>query len=98
MNGPKTLGTNHLCGNKRPTSGHCLILQSFFDIEYQTYGWVFASQEYKKKLNSIFSLAATAFRNICITIAYDADTKEILGINTFVFAANTNLLNRWLNR
>jgi NAD(P)H-nitrite reductase large subunit len=69
-----------ICG--KPTQynpGHWFNSAKFLDIEYQTYGWVFAKPleneaqaywEYKDSKKSI-------------RISYDKNTNEFLGINTF---------------
>lgn len=69
-----------ICG--KPTQynpGHWFNSAKFLDIEYQTYGWVFAKPleneaqtywEYKDGKKSI-------------RISYDKNTNEFLGINTF---------------
>lgn len=69
-----------LCGN--PTEykpGHWFNSAKFFDIEYQTYGWVWS----QPKENESRFYWEHADGKKCIHISYDKDTKEFIGINTF---------------
>jgi len=82
-----------VCGNKleyRP--GHWFNSAKFFDIEYQTYGWVFST---KKKYEAHFHWKHYDDTK-CITIAYHKDNNEFLGINTFGIRMRHEILNRWL--
>jgi len=84
-----------ICGNKTAYQpGHWFNSAKFFDIEYQTYGWVFSEQN-KKETELHFHWRHSS-ENICITIAYDADTKEFLGINTFGIRMRHEIFDRWL--
>ncbi|WP_047416708.1 NAD(P)/FAD-dependent oxidoreductase [Cellulophaga sp. Hel_I_12] len=84
-----------ICGNKTAYQpGHWFNSAKFFDIEYQTYGWVF-SERNKKETELHFHWRHSA-ENICITIAYDAETKEFLGINTFGIRMRHEIFDRWL--
>ncbi|MCO4821500.1 MAG: NAD(P)/FAD-dependent oxidoreductase [Flavobacteriaceae bacterium] len=71
-----------ICDNKLEYKpGHWFNSAKFFDIEYQTYGWVFAQRgrpDYEKHFHWMHSK-----NKICITIAYHKDTHLFLGINTF---------------
>lgn len=71
-----------ICGNKTAYKpGHWFNSAKFLDIEYQTYGWVFAERgrpEYEKHFHW-----KHPEKHICITIAFHKDTNEFLGINTF---------------
>lgn len=82
-----------VCGNKleyRP--GHWFNSAKFFDIEYQTYGWVFST---KKKYEAHFHWKHNDDTK-CITIAYHKDNNEFLGINTFGIRMRHEILDRWL--
>tara|TARA_R110002051_G_scaffold181460_1_gene251028 strand:+ start:116462 stop:117814 length:1353 start_codon:yes stop_codon:yes gene_type:complete len=84
-----------ICGNKTAYQpGHWFNSAKFFDIEYQTYGWVF-SERNKKETELHFHWRHSS-ENICITIAYHADTKEFLGINTFGIRMRHEIFDRWL--
>ncbi|MBR9853274.1 MAG: NAD(P)/FAD-dependent oxidoreductase [Algicola sp.] len=85
-----------ICGN--PTEykpGHWFNSAKFLDIEYQTYGWVFS----KRRKND----SETHFHwrhpkeKICITAAFDKDSKTFLGINTFGIRMRHEIFDRWLN-
>lgn len=84
-----------ICGTKMEYNpGHWFNSAKFFDIEYQTYGWVF-SELSKKDIELHFHWRHSK-ENICITIAYDATTKEFLGINTFGIRMRHEIFDRWL--
>lgn len=84
-----------ICGNKiEYHPGHWFNSAKFFDIEYQTYGWVF-SEKNKKETEKHFHWRHTK-ENICITIAHHATTNEFLGINTFGIRMRHEIFDRWL--
>lgn len=84
-----------ICGTKMEyTPGHWFNSAKFFDIEYQTYGWVF-SERNKNDTEKHFHWRHSK-ENICITVAYDATTKEFLGINTFGIRMRHEIFDRWL--
>ena len=69
-----------ICGNKMPYKpGHWFNSTKFFDIEYQTYGWVWA----KPKDNESHFYWEHADGKKGIRIAYDKNTNEFLGVNLF---------------
>ena len=59
--------------------GHWFNSAKFFDIEYQTYGWVFANP--KENEEQFYWQHAT--KNIAVRISFDKNNDEFLGINTF---------------
>lgn len=69
-----------LTGNRiEYNPGHWFNSAKFFDIEYQTYGWVWAKpKEYEKQFYWEHTSGKKAIR-----ISYHKDTNEFLGINTF---------------
>ena len=86
-----------ICGN--PTEykpGHWFNSAKFLDLEYQTYGWVF-SERNKKEEEQHFHWRH-AKEKICITIAYNKDTKAFLGINTFGIRMRHTIFDRWLTK
>lgn len=84
-----------LCGNKTAYNpGHWFNSAKFFDIEYQTYGWVF-SERHKKENESHFHWKHDDDTK-CITIAFDRDTNKFLGINTFGIRMRHEVFDRWL--
>ncbi|RIV44180.1 NAD(P)/FAD-dependent oxidoreductase [Flagellimonas pelagia] len=84
-----------ICGNKmeyRP--GHWFNSAKFLDIEYQTYGWIFP--EKKKKENEVHFHWRHAKEKKCITIAFDQESKQLLGINTFGIRLRHQVIDQWL--
>jgi len=69
-----------ICDNRvEYKPGHWFNSAKFFDIEYQTYGWVFAQP---KENNAHFHWKHEDDTK-CITIAFHKETHQFLGINTF---------------
>lgn len=69
-----------ICG--KPTQykpGHWFNSAKFLDIEYQTYGWVWAHP----KANEDQFYWEHADGKKCVRLVYDKSTREFLGINTF---------------
>ncbi|MGB5357785.1 MAG: FAD-dependent oxidoreductase [Eudoraea sp.] len=82
----------------RPTAykpGHWFNSAKFLDIEYQTYGWV-NSLRNKKENESHFHWRHPQ-EKICITIAFDKDSKQFLGINTFGIRMRHEVFDSWLS-
>ncbi|RXG11730.1 pyridine nucleotide-disulfide oxidoreductase [Leeuwenhoekiella aestuarii] len=67
----------------------------FFDIEYQTYGWVFSTKN-KKDYEQHFHWKHPD-NTKCITIAFHKESLQFLGINTFGIRMRHEVLDRWLN-
>ena len=84
-----------LCGNRRMYNpGDWFNSAKFLDIEYQTYGWVFGSKgrpEYEQHFHWKHEDDTK-----CITIAYNKDTNEFLGINTFGIRMRHETFDKWL--
>lgn len=82
-----------ICGNKMAYNpGHWFNSAKFFDIEYQTYGWVFAKpnegiQHFHWKHHDDTK---------CITIEYNVESKTFLGINTFGIRMQHEIFDKWL--
>ena len=71
-----------ICGNKTEYKpGNWFNSAKFLDIEYQTYGWVFS--EKNKAENEAHFQWQHPSENKCITISFDKNSHEFLGINTF---------------
>jgi NADPH-dependent 2,4-dienoyl-CoA reductase/sulfur reductase-like enzyme len=69
-----------ICGNRiEYKPGHWFNSAKFFDIEYQTYGWVWA----QPKDNEARFYWEHESDKKCIHISYDKTTREFIGINTF---------------
>ena len=82
-----------ICGN--PTEykpGHWFNSAKFMDIEYQTYGWVWA----KAKENESRFYWEHPDGNKCIHINYDTASKEFIGINTFGIRMRHEIFDKWL--
>ena len=82
-----------ICGNRiayKP--GHWFNSAKFLDIEYQTYGWVFAQP---RENEAHFHWKHNDDRK-CITIAYNKDTSEFIGINTFGIRMRHETFDKWL--
>ncbi len=82
-----------ICGNKRAYNpGNWFNSAKFFDIEYQTYGWVFAEA---REGESHFHWEHTA-GDKCMTICYDTASRLFLGINTFGIRLRHETMDKWL--
>ena len=76
--------------------GHWFNSAKFFDIEYQTYGWV-NSERYRKPNEAHFHWMHPD-QTKCLTIAFDKTTQSFLGINTFGIRMRHEIFNRWLDQ
>ncbi|WP_010135031.1 NAD(P)/FAD-dependent oxidoreductase [Ochrovirga pacifica] len=65
----------------------------FLDIEYQTYGWVWA----KPRENEARFYWEHKDGKKCIHINYDKDSKEFIGINTFGIRMRHQKFDQWLH-
>ncbi|WP_417884987.1 NAD(P)/FAD-dependent oxidoreductase [Zunongwangia sp.] len=82
-----------LTGEKsRYNPGNWFNSAKFFDIEYQTYGWVWA----KPKENEQHFHWQNEDNTKAITISFDKKTNYFLGINTFGIRMRHEVLDRWL--
>lgn len=68
----------------------------FFDIEYQTYGWVFSENKRKDYEAQFHWKCASDLR--CVTISYNKSSNEFLGINTFGIRMKHEVFDKWLNK
>ena len=83
-----------ICGNRiEYKPGHWFNSAKFFDIEYQTYGWVFAK---KKDYEGHFHWKHEDDSK-CITVAYHKESDLFLGINTFGIRMKHEVFDRWLS-
>ena len=83
-----------ICGHKISYNpGHWFNSAKFFDIEYQTYGWVYS----KPKEGHTHFHWKHADDTKCITIEYNTITNEFLGINTFGIRMRHETFDTWLN-
>lgn len=82
-----------LCGTKTEYKpGHWFNSAKFFDIEYQTYGWVFAQP---RENESHFHWKHDDDTK-CITICTESTSGKFLGINTFGIRMRHEVFDRWL--
>jgi len=83
-----------ICGNPLEYKpGHWFNSAKFFDIEYQTYGWVFAN---KKEYEEHFHWKHEDDTK-CITVSYHKESNLFLGINTFGLRMRHEIFDRWLS-
>ncbi|OIQ27330.1 MAG: FAD-dependent oxidoreductase [Bacteroidetes bacterium MedPE-SWsnd-G2] len=84
-----------ICGNRiKYNPGHWFNSAKFLDIEYQTYGWVWAKP---KPHESRFYWEAEN-ENICIHISYDTSSRTLIGINTFGLRMRHDFFDKVLNK
>ena len=84
-----------VCGQRTPYSpGHWFNSAKFFDIEYQTYGWV-NSNKRKPEYETHFHWAHPDLTK-CVTIATHKNKGTFLGINTFGIRMRHDVFNTWL--
>ena len=82
-----------ICGNRIPYNpGHWFNSAKFMDIEYQTYGWVFA----KPRENETHFHWIHNDDDKCITVCYNKKTRTFLGINTFGIRMRHETFDKWL--
>jgi len=83
-----------LCGNKTAYKpGMWFNSAKFFDIEYQTYGWVFAELQ-ENEAEFYWEHKAG---EICLHLVYDKASKKLLGINTFGIRLRHEVCERWID-
>jgi len=84
-----------VCGRKTAYNpGPWFNSAKFFDIEYQTYGWVHSENrlpEYEEHFHW-----KHPDKNICITIAFHKENHKFFGINTFGIRMRHEVFDRWL--
>jgi NADPH-dependent 2,4-dienoyl-CoA reductase/sulfur reductase-like enzyme len=84
-----------ICGKKTEYKpGNWFNSAKFLDIEYQTYGWVFS--ESSKQENETYFQWQHPTENICVTISFDKNTNQFLGINTFGIRMRHEVFDKWL--
>lgn len=82
-----------ICGNPMPYNpGHWFNSAKFFDIEYQTYGWVFNTP---KDGHKDFYWEHSDGKK-CIHIHYEKESRVFKGINTFGIRMRHEVFDRWL--
>jgi NAD(P)H-nitrite reductase large subunit len=82
-----------ICGNRLEYKpGHWFNSAKFLDIEYQTYGWVFANP---REGEAHFHWKHEDDTK-CITVNYNAETNAFIGINTFGIRMRHETFDKWL--
>ncbi|MDP5157954.1 MAG: NAD(P)/FAD-dependent oxidoreductase [Flaviramulus sp.] len=82
-----------ICDNKiQYNPGHWFNSAKFLDIEYQTYGWVFA----KPRENEAHFHWKHEDNTKCITVCFNTNTNKFLGINTFGIRMRHETFDTWL--
>ena len=79
---------------KKPTKydpGHWFNSAKFFDIEYQTYGWVWA----KPKDNEESFYWEHEGGKICLRLVFDKETRQLLGVNNFGIRLRHHAFDKW---
>lgn len=84
-----------LCGNTMEYKpGHWFNSAKFFDIEYQTYGWVFPKP---KEGHTDFYWEHEDGKK-CIHIHYEKESRQFIGINTFGIRLRHEVFDHWLTK
>ncbi len=84
-----------LCGEKKKyTPGHWFNSAKFFDIEYQTYGWVFAENREGEK--SFYWEHENG--KMCMHFVYEEKSRKFLGLNTFGIRIRHDSMNDYLEK
>ena len=82
-----------ICGNRiEYKPGHWFNSAKFLDIEYQTYGWVFA----KPREDEVHFHWKHEDDTKCITVNFNSKTNAFIGINTFGIRMRHETFDKWL--
>jgi NAD(P)H-nitrite reductase large subunit len=85
-----------VCGEPTPYHpGNWFNSAKFFDIEYQTYGWVLP--EARQSAEEAHFHWIHKDDDKCLTIAYQKDSLVFLGVNTFGIRLRHAVADRWLD-
>ena len=80
----------------KPTAyqpGHWFNSAKFFDIEYQTYGWVWSE---KKDSESDFYWEHEGGK-ICLRLRWDSQSGKLTGVNNLGFRLRHHAFDKWFN-
>lgn len=84
-----------VCGNRREYKpGHWFNSAKFLDIEYQTYGWVMSGKNRGPGERHFHWRHPD--KKICLTLAYESETRHFLGVNTFGIRMRHEVFDAWL--
>ena len=82
-----------LCGNVTEYNpGPWFNSAKFFDIEYQTYGWVFP--KLRNGEEDFYWEDSTG--KVCLHIVFDAQTRRFIGLNSFGIRLRHHVFDSWL--
>ena len=82
-----------ICGVRTPYDpGHWFNSAKFFEIEYQTYGWVLANL---KENEEQFYWEHEA-GNKCLKLVFDKTSRKLIGANVFGIRMRHEVFNKWL--
>lgn len=83
-----------ICGNRtKYAPGHWFNSAKFFDIEYQTYGWVFA--QLRDGEDEFYWEHPKG--KMCMHFVFDKSSRKFLGVNTFGIRLRHDVFDAWLN-
>jgi len=83
-----------ICGNKaKYKPGVWFNSAKFFDIEYQTYGWVY--NELKENEADYYWEHENG--KVCLHLVYDKSSNKLLGINSFGIRLRHEVCEKWIN-
>jgi len=86
-----------ICGNKTAYKpGHWFNSAKFFEVEYQTYGWV--NTDKRKQEQEQHFHWQHPHEPIAITVAYHKETNQLLGVNVFGIRLRHAVLDAWLSQ
>jgi NADPH-dependent 2,4-dienoyl-CoA reductase/sulfur reductase-like enzyme len=86
-----------LCGQEMEYKpGHWFNSAKFFDIEYQTYGWVSGERGRDPQEQHFHWRHPNEL--LCLTMAYHGTTRQLLGLNTFGIRMRHEVIDRWLTQ
>lgn len=84
-----------ICGNRiEYQPGPWFNSAKFFDIEYQTYGWVWA----KRRDNEEEFYWEHQDGSKCLHVVYDKDTRQFIGLNSFGIRLRHEVCDAWLKQ
>ncbi len=78
----------------RYTPGHWFNSAKFFDIEYQTYGWVWATP----KENEASFYWEHEEGKLCLRLVFDKESHQLLGVNNFGIRLRHHAFDKWFNQ
>lgn len=82
-----------ICGNKTPYKpGNWFNSAKFFDIEYQTYGWVFPKN--KAGVDDFYWLNENEEK--CLHFQFEKNSRKFLGVNAFGIRLRHEIIDKWL--